>query len=71
MSLILVALTNIWVMIATFVMTFVFYQMRHIYVSSARCLRRIEALGIKVFEMPINIINHLLNVSLLQGAVPF
>lgn len=45
MSLILVGLTNIWVMFATLVMSFVFYKMRYIYVNSARDLRRLEALG--------------------------
>lgn len=45
MSLILVSLTNTWVAVATIGMSLVFYGMRHIYVSSARCLRRLEALG--------------------------
>ncbi|XP_055302412.1 probable multidrug resistance-associated protein lethal(2)03659 [Sitodiplosis mosellana] len=45
MSLVLVSLTNTWVAVATLGMSFVFYGMRHMYVSSARCLRRLEALG--------------------------
>lgn len=45
MSLVLVSLTNFWVMIATVAMSLIFYRLRHVYVSTARCLRRIEALG--------------------------
>lgn len=45
MSLVLVSLTNYWVMMATVAMSLIFYRLRCIYVSTARCLRRIEALG--------------------------
>ncbi|XP_031633880.1 probable multidrug resistance-associated protein lethal(2)03659 [Contarinia nasturtii] len=45
MSLILVSMTNIWLVVVTLVLSFIFYAIRHIYVSSARCLRRIDALG--------------------------
>lgn len=67
MSLVLVALTNIWVMIATLLMTLVFYKMKYIYVSSARCLRRIEALGkyhIKYLKISKNIMYSLLLFSI-------
>lgn len=45
MSLILVSLSNIWVMVATIAMSLLFYRLRCIYVRTARCLRRLEALG--------------------------
>lgn len=45
MSLILVGLSNYWVMAATIVMSVIFYRLRCIYVNTARCLRRLEALG--------------------------
>lgn len=45
MSLILVSMSNIWVMIATIAMSLIFYGLRHIYVSTGRCLRRMDAIG--------------------------
>lgn len=45
MSLILVSLTNYWVMMATIVLSTIFYRLRCIYVNTARCLRRLDALG--------------------------
>ncbi|XP_031634337.1 probable multidrug resistance-associated protein lethal(2)03659 isoform X2 [Contarinia nasturtii] len=45
MSLILVSKTNIWLVVVTFVLSLAFYAIRRIYISSARCFRRIDALG--------------------------
>lgn len=42
---ILVSLSNIWIMMATIGMSLLFYRLRYIYVCTARCLRRLEALG--------------------------
>lgn len=56
MSLVLVSMTNFWVMMATVAMSLMFYRLRYVYVCTGRCLRRIEALG----ESSINS-NHLKN----------
>lgn len=45
MSLALVSSTNFWVMLATVGMSLIFYRLRCVYVCTARCLRRIDALG--------------------------
>lgn len=45
MSITLVSIMNIWIMIATIGMGLIFYRIRCIYVCTARCLRRLEALS--------------------------
>lgn len=42
---ILVSITNYWLLLPTAIMTVVFYGLRHIYVNTARCIKRIESLG--------------------------
>lgn len=51
MSLVLVSSTNVWVMIATIIMSLISYRLRCVYVSTGRCLRRIEALGKSAIDM--------------------
>lgn len=42
---ILVSITNYWLLFPTAIMTVIFYGLRHIYVNTARCIKRIESLG--------------------------
>lgn len=42
---ILVSITNYWLLLPTAIMTVIFYGLRHIYVNTARCIKRIESLG--------------------------
>lgn len=42
---ILVSITNNWLLIPTIVISLIFYGLRHIYINTARCLKRIESLG--------------------------
>lgn len=44
-SLILVLVANYWLLIPTLTMSLIFYGMRHIYVKTARCLKRLESMG--------------------------
>ncbi|XP_055678761.1 probable multidrug resistance-associated protein lethal(2)03659 isoform X2 [Lutzomyia longipalpis] len=40
----LVAIVNYWLLLPTFVMSLLFYLLRHIYVNTARSIKRVEAL---------------------------
>lgn len=51
MSLILVSSTSFWVKLATVGMCLICCKLRHLYVSTARCLRRIEALGMLILNV--------------------
>lgn len=42
---ILVSITNGVLLIPTAIVTIIFYGLRHIYVNTARCIKRIESLG--------------------------
>lgn len=42
---ILVSITNCILLIPTAIVTIIFYGLRHIYVNTARCIKRIESLG--------------------------
>lgn len=44
-SLILVSMANYWLLIPTLVMSIIFFGLRHIYVRTARCLKRLESMG--------------------------
>lgn len=44
-SLILVLVANQWLLIPTVIMTMIFFGLRHIYVRTARCLKRMESMG--------------------------
>lgn len=44
-SLILVLVANYWLLIPTLFMSLIFFGMRHIYVKTARCLKRLESMG--------------------------
>lgn len=44
-SLILVLLANYWLVIPTVVMSIIFFGLRHVYVRTARCLKRMESMG--------------------------
>ncbi|XP_031637356.1 probable multidrug resistance-associated protein lethal(2)03659 isoform X2 [Contarinia nasturtii] len=44
-SLILVLLANYWLIIPTFIVSCIFLYLRHIYVKTARCLKRMESMG--------------------------
>ncbi|XP_037030669.1 multidrug resistance-associated protein 4-like [Bradysia coprophila] len=41
---ILVLLVNYWLLLPTFIMSILFYALRHVYVNTARCIKRVEAL---------------------------
>lgn len=41
----LVAVVNYWLLIPTFIMSLLFYGLRHIYVHTARSIKRIEAMS--------------------------
>lgn len=47
-SLILVSMANFWLLIPTALMSIIFLALRHIYVKTARCLKRLESMGKKV-----------------------
>lgn len=53
MSLVLVSSTNVWVMLTTVGLSLIAYRLRYVYVSTARCLRRIEALGMLILNEPV------------------
>lgn len=42
-TLILVSISNIWLLVPTFFISLVFYTLRSIYINTARCVKRIEA----------------------------
>lgn len=42
---ILVSMVNLWLLVPTFVMSLLFYGLRHVYVNTARCIKRVEALS--------------------------
>lgn len=42
---ILVSITNHWLLLPTALMNIIFYGLRHIYVNTARCVKRIESIG--------------------------
>lgn len=44
-SLILASMANYWLMIPTAFMCIIFLGLRHIYVKTARCLKRLESMG--------------------------
>lgn len=44
-SLILVLVANYWLLVPTIFMGCLFYGLRHIYVKTARCLKRLESMG--------------------------
>lgn len=44
-SLILVLVANYWLLLPTIFMGCLFYGLRHIYVKTARCLKRLESMG--------------------------
>lgn len=41
----LVAIVNYWLLFPTFVMSLLFYFLRHIYINTARSIKRLEALS--------------------------
>lgn len=41
----LVAIINYWLLFPTFVMSLLFYFLRHIYINTARSIKRLEALS--------------------------
>lgn len=42
---VLVSTVNLWLLLPTFVMSLLFYGLRHIYVNTARAIKRVEALS--------------------------
>lgn len=53
-SLILVSIANYWLLIPTLVMSVIFFGLRHIYVRTARCLKRLESMGKHFIEEKLN-----------------
>lgn len=41
----LVAIVNYWLLFPTFIMSLLFYVLRHIYINTARSIKRLEALS--------------------------
>lgn len=56
---ILVSITNYWLLLPTAIMTAIFCGLRHIYVNTARCIKRIESLG--KYKTPTSTGNSLFN----------
>lgn len=44
-NMILVSVTNYWLLVPTFLMSLLFYKLRQIYVKTGRCVKRVESLS--------------------------
>lgn len=42
---ILVSISNVWLLLPTIVMSVLFYGLRHVYVNTARSVKRVEAMS--------------------------
>lgn len=51
-TLVLISFANAWLIILVFMLTGIFFGLRYIYVSTARCMKRIEATGNELILRP-------------------